>query len=74
MLDMKRKYISGPVESITGLPPEQSDTFASILYAIIDGLGLQKVADPTFKYDEAYGMLAEMVVAYYEQLKKKRES
>jgi AcrR family transcriptional regulator len=74
MLAMKRKYISGPVESITGFPPEQSDTFASILYAIIDGLGLQKVADPTFKYDEAYGMLAEMVVAYYEQLKKKRES
>jgi AcrR family transcriptional regulator len=74
MLATKRKYISSLIELITGLPPEQADTFASILYAIIDGLGLQKVADSTFKYDEAYGMLAEMVGAYYEQLKKKRES
>ncbi|MCD9020423.1 TetR/AcrR family transcriptional regulator [Cohnella silvisoli] len=73
MLDTKRKHISSSLQSITGLPPEQSDTFASVLYAIIEGLGLQKVADPTFRYDDAYGMLAEMLGAYYEQLIKKRE-
>jgi AcrR family transcriptional regulator len=74
MLGTKRKHISSSIKSITGMPPEQSDTFASILYAIIEGLGLQKVADPAFKYDEAYGMLAVMIGAYYEQLNRKSES
>lgn len=74
MLATKRKYISSLIERITGLSPEQSDTFASVLYASIEGLGLQKVADPTFKYDEAYKMLAEMLGSYFEQLIKKRES
>lgn len=74
MLNTKREHISGTIESLTGLPPEQSNSFASILYAVIEGLGLQKVADPDFKYDEAYGMLADILGAYYEQLNTKRES
>jgi len=74
MLEMKRASISETVEAASGLPKEMSDTFASIFYAVIEGLGLQKVADPSFKYDEAYEMLAQMVGAYYEQLNKKRDS
>jgi AcrR family transcriptional regulator len=74
MLETERKSISDVVAEISGFPQETSDTFASIFYAIIEGLGLQKVADPSFKYDEAYGMLAEMFGAYYELLSRKRES
>jgi AcrR family transcriptional regulator len=74
MLKTKRDSISETVELLTQFPKETSDTFASILYAIIEGLGLQKVADPGFKYDEAYGMLAEMLEAYYERMNKKRDS
>lgn len=74
MLATKRKHISDTVQPITGLPDQEAGTLASILYAVIEGLGLQKVADPDFKYDEAYGMLADMLGAYYEFLNKKRES
>ncbi|WP_373232920.1 TetR/AcrR family transcriptional regulator [Cohnella sp.] len=74
MLKTERDSISENVEAIAGFPKEISDTFASIFYAIVEGLGLQKVADPDFKYDEAYGMLAEMLGAYYEQMNKKRKS
>ena len=38
---------------------------AAVLYAIIEGLGLQKVADPDFKYDEAYVLLGDMLGAYF---------
>jgi AcrR family transcriptional regulator len=74
MLSAERKHISDTIQPITGLPQELSNTMASILYSIIEGLGLQKVADSEFKYDEAYGMVAEMMGAYYEFLNKKRES
>ncbi len=74
MLVMKRKHISDTVGEIAGFPKEQADVFSSVLYSIIEGLGLQKVADPDFKYDEAYAMLAEMLGAYYERLNEKKES
>lgn len=66
-LDAKRKYITDSIAAFSGFPEEQSETIASILYAVIEGLGLQKVADPGFRYDEAYAMLTEMMVAYYEK-------
>jgi AcrR family transcriptional regulator len=73
MLSMKRKHIGDTVGEITGFEREQADTFASIIYSLVEGLGLQKVADPDFKYDEAYAMLANMISAYYEKLSKQRE-
>lgn len=74
MLDTKRKHISGIINAVGILSEEQSHTMASILYSIFEGLGLQKVADPNFKYDEAFDMLAVMLEAYLEFLIKKRES
>lgn len=74
MLKTERESIGKHVEAIAGFPKEMANTFGSIFYAIFEGLGLQKVADPDFKYDEAYAMLAEMLGAYYEQMSKKRES
>jgi AcrR family transcriptional regulator len=74
MLSTKRKHISDLVKSVTGFPQEHSESLASILYAVIEGLGMQKVADPDFRYDEAYEMLAGMLGAYYEMLNKKKES
>ncbi|WP_256758609.1 TetR/AcrR family transcriptional regulator [Cohnella sp. WQ 127256] len=74
MLAAERNYISNTIESISGLPREQSDTIASILYSVIEGLGLQKIADPSFNYDEAYNTLTVMLGAYYEALNKKNES
>ncbi|QJD86583.1 TetR/AcrR family transcriptional regulator [Cohnella herbarum] len=73
-LETKRKYITDSVESISGFSREQSETVASILYSVIEGLGLQKVADPEFKYDEAYDALAVMLGAYYQAISQKRES
>jgi len=72
-LEIKRKYITDSIESISGFPRAQCETIAALLYSAIEGLGLQKVADPDFKYDEAYDMLAEMLSAYYERLIKKKE-
>ncbi|XID92414.1 TetR family transcriptional regulator C-terminal domain-containing protein [Paenibacillaceae bacterium WGS1546] len=66
-LDAKRKYIADSVAAVSRFPEAQSEAIASILYAVIEGLGLQKVADPGFRYDEAYAMLTEMMVAYYEK-------
>ncbi|WP_239616233.1 TetR/AcrR family transcriptional regulator [Cohnella mopanensis] len=74
MLATERGHISETIESLSGFPPEQSETIASILYAVFEGLGLQKVADPDFNYDEAYDTLAVMLGAYYEFVSKKRES
>jgi len=74
MLTAERGHISETVRIIGGLPQEQSDAMAAILYSVIEGLGLQKVADPEFKYNEAYEMLAGMLGAYYEALNQKRES
>ncbi|BBI31413.1 TetR/AcrR family transcriptional regulator [Cohnella abietis] len=74
MLTTKKQHISAVIQSIEKVSPEQADTLASILYAVIDGLGLQKVADPEFKYDEAYGMLAGMLGAYYQMISKKEEA
>lgn len=74
MLETQRDSISEMVQSLARLPKEISDTFASLFYSIIEGLGLQKVADPEFKYDEAFEMLTQMIGAYYEQLIKKRDS
>lgn len=64
-LEIKRQNIADTIEKLSGFPREQSVTVASVLYAMIEGLGLQKVADPDFKYDEAYGLMADMLSAYY---------
>ena len=72
-LATKRKYLADSIEALSGFPREQSETIASLLYAIIGGLGLQKIADPDFKYDEAYELVAGMLGAYYESVVKKNE-
>jgi hypothetical protein len=63
--------MTGKIAALSGFPKEQSETIASILYAAIEGLGLQKVADPDFKYDEAYSVLSGMLGAYCEQAMKR---
>lgn len=74
MLAIERNHISHRVREISGLSAEQTEIFSSISYAIFEGLGLQKAADPDFKYDEAHAMAAEMYGAFYAFLMKKRES
>lgn len=73
MLETKRQHISDTVSALSGLPAGQTDTIAAILYALIEGLGLQKIADPDFKYDEAYEMLGVMLGTYYEFIRKNAE-
>ncbi|RKP50052.1 TetR/AcrR family transcriptional regulator [Cohnella endophytica] len=74
MLQTERQHISARVAEISGLPRSFTDVFASIFYSVFEGLSLQKVADSTFEYDQAYAMVAEMLGAYYEKLSKQRES
>jgi AcrR family transcriptional regulator len=71
MLTTKRAYISSIVEATTHLPNEEANTIASILFSVIEGLGLQKIADPEFKYDQAYDTLAVMLGTYLELISKK---
>ncbi|QGQ94113.1 TetR/AcrR family transcriptional regulator [Paenibacillus psychroresistens] len=73
MLTTKRKFIGGIVEAVTHLPQEQASTIASILYAVFEGLGLQKIADPEFNYDQAFDTLAVMLGAYLEAISPKKE-
>jgi len=72
-LEIKRKSITDSIASISGFPRELSETLASVLYSIIEGLGLQKVADPDFKYDAAYDLVASMLSAYYDSMVRKNE-
>lgn len=74
MLSTKREYIAQMVEPLTGMPIEESRTLASILHAVIEGLALQKIAEPDFKYDEAYAMLSQMLGAYYAAFCEKGEA
>jgi AcrR family transcriptional regulator len=71
MLTTKRAYISAIVEAATHLPKEDANTIASILFSVIEGLGLQKIADHEFKYDQAFDTLAVMLGAYMELVSKK---
>ncbi|MFC5528728.1 TetR/AcrR family transcriptional regulator [Cohnella yongneupensis] len=73
MLEIKTEHIAQMVQPLTGFPIEQSRTLAAILHAIIEGLALQKIADPDFKYDEAYAMLSQMLGAHYASVSGKRE-
>jgi AcrR family transcriptional regulator len=73
MLTTKRQFIGGIVEAVTHLPQEQASTIASILYAAFEGLGLQKIADPDFNYDQAYDTLAVMLGTYMEAISPKKE-
>ena len=73
MLDFKRKHISTIVESVSHLPVEECSTIASILYAIFEGLGMQKLADPNFDYNKAYETLSVMLGAYMDFITKKRD-
>jgi AcrR family transcriptional regulator len=73
MLHTKRAYISSIVEAATHLPKDQANTLASILYALFEGLGLQKIADPAFDYDQAFDTLAVILGAYMETISPKKE-
>lgn len=73
MLNTKRTFISKIVQLATQMPKDQADVLASILYALFEGLGLQKIADPAFAYDEAFDTLAVMLGAYIEKLFPKKE-
>jgi AcrR family transcriptional regulator len=74
MLELKRTSISEIINAIVTLPGQHSRTMASILYAVFEGLGLQKIVDPEFNSDESFEMLAVMLGAYFEFVNKKRES
>jgi AcrR family transcriptional regulator len=71
MLHTKRTFISSLVETLTHLSKEQANTMASILYSVFDGLGLQKIVDPDFDYDQAFDTLAVMLGVYLEFTLKK---
>jgi AcrR family transcriptional regulator len=71
MLTVKRAYISSIVEATTHMPNEEANKIASILFSVIEGLGLQKIADPEFKYDQAFDTLAVMLGAYLDVISKK---
>lgn len=64
MLDSKRSYISRNIMDLTGLPEDYAKPLSSILYSIFEGLGLQKITDSSFAYDEAFEMLAQMLTAF----------
>ncbi|WP_248926903.1 TetR/AcrR family transcriptional regulator [Paenibacillus hamazuiensis] len=69
-LAWKRDHVKKLIESILHLPEEQSRPLAAILRAAFDGLGLQKLSDPDFDYDEAYDTLALIIESYLEKLRK----
>ncbi len=74
MLEIKTKHVAKIVKDLTGLPSEQSEGLAAILHSVIEGLALQKIADPDFKYDEAYALLSQMLGAYYATFCEKGET
>lgn len=73
MLETQRAHFRETVERLTGFPPEQADAISSVLLATVEGLALQRMADPTFPYDEAYAMLAQMLGGFYATVSNKRE-
>jgi AcrR family transcriptional regulator len=73
MLQTQSEHFSHTIEKLTGFPPEQSRTLAALLHAMIEGLALQRLADPAFKYDEAYRMLAEMLGSHVKVMLDQRE-
>jgi AcrR family transcriptional regulator len=74
MLTAQWKHFSETVKALTGFPPEQAEPLSSLLHAVIEGLALQRIADPSFHYDEAYAMLAQMLGTYLNSLSERRES
>ena len=74
MLEIKTQHVANIVRDLTGLPKEQSEGLAAILHSVIEGLALQKIADPDFKYDEAYATLSQMLGAYYAMFCEKGET
>ncbi|MFD0673762.1 TetR/AcrR family transcriptional regulator [Cohnella sp. GCM10027633] len=75
MLQLQGNHFRKTMETLTGFPPEVAGPISSVLHATIEGLALQRIADPSFHYDEAYAMLAKMLGAFYLSLvSEKRES
>lgn len=55
-----RAGIARVTERATGAAPEEAEAAAAVLLACFDGLALQKLVDPAFDLDAAYGALARM--------------
>ncbi|XID94471.1 TetR/AcrR family transcriptional regulator [Paenibacillaceae bacterium WGS1546] len=66
-LAIKRKHLQDLVASVTKLPEEHARPLSAILLATFDGLGLQRLSDDSFEYDEAYDTLATMIESYIKQ-------
>lgn len=74
MLNAKTEFIAESIRPLIELPSEQLNALSSILHAVIEGLAMQKIADPDFKYEEAYATLAQMLGAYYAAMCEKSEA
>lgn len=74
MLQLQGNHFRKTMETLTGFPPEVAGPISSVLHATIEGLALQRIADPSFQYDEAYAVLAQMLGAYYATMIEKRDS
>ncbi|WEK54783.1 MAG: TetR family transcriptional regulator [Candidatus Cohnella colombiensis] len=73
MLSQQRSSISDVIRNVGGFSDAESNIMAALLYSLIEGLGLQKMADPDFQYDEAYNMMAGMLSAFAEVLMNNKE-
>ncbi|MGP7818605.1 TetR/AcrR family transcriptional regulator [Niallia sp. 01092] len=69
----KREHLFKLIEEVTHLPEEQARPLGSILLAVFDGLGLQRLSDPEFDYDAAYDTLAMLLCSYLKNVSKKTE-
>lgn len=63
-LARKREHLSDLVQMIGNLPEIHARRLAPILLSVFDGLGLQKLCDEKFDYNEAYDTLSAMLFAY----------
>ncbi|MFC5700827.1 TetR/AcrR family transcriptional regulator [Cohnella faecalis] len=70
-MDVKRAHLARLVEEVGRLPTELSKPLSSILLSVFEGVGLQKLADPSFDMDGAYAMLGDMLAVYFESLQSK---
>lgn len=71
-LSGKREHLFNLIKEVAHLPEDQARPLGSILLAVFDGLGLQKLSDPDFNYDAAYDTLAVLLGSYLKNASKKQ--
>lgn len=59
-----RQRIGQLFSNLSGKPASQLESVAAIVLASLEGLALQKLIDPGFEFDQAFGILYDMVMLY----------